>query len=948
MSTVPAFCGNGHPLQLTRGLPGVSWRCDACYMNFQPNTVSYSCQSCRVHACDSCVLRVCSSQHVLLRSAPRGAWICDGCKNIRIGESLGCRMCVYDLCLNCVRAPPSATAAGPNQPKEKQVPMTTGGGVAVRTDTASPLAVPADKRESLSARTFGICVRAPPSAAGPNQPIEKKVPMTTGGGVAVADSYGFAAQRAKIERVLEDDDMVLVAQALRQVATRCRRSDVLKADLGNELRHRHPERFHNRDDIKKVLRFAVEDAKILHETGSGATLRVSIVEVPTNVRDMQLVVYSLRQVATRCDRPDVLKADLVNELRRFRNDQEVTEVLHIAVYDANILHQTGSGAMSRVSIVEAPQKMTGYVDAPVANEVPPPPMSAGSATTLPKDACAVMIYQADGLDRSMSRIASAVTTAPTARPGTSATSHSELCTAGEDANTAQYRREMLALLCTEFEARYSDSTRTTVTDKVALHRAKQLVRAPFDPLVRAASNVVELVGNAVVMKRTCARLAGRIARINFIVLKLRTTEGSTDAVLKCADDLTAVFNRAVALLEEFGGISDLSLADLSWIEHVQATCQAYSSSFAGKFVSIHKELNAITAQFTTAFDRTLDPIVAETTLSVTENIRSTDQLAHVLEEFQWLKQENEAADGTDAAEAELRAIIAFHTFCGRSAPQTKFYPCDVCFSKQKIGRGKFAAVYPGVLYGQIEVAVKVFQMYDGALRNVEAEVRRANHARHRNIVHVFGIVLLDDDTVGIVMELLGMSLARALECKKVTEESLRMKYTLDIIAGMQHMHQRVVHFDLKPANILLTHDRRSIKIIDFGVSQTATTMDNDVPTKRGTLPYVAPELFVNPPKSSAACDVYSFAVVLAELWTGTAAWEHLGNDAGMMGYHVSMKGSRPFSPDELKTMRVPAHIVALITKCWAQEPLDRPTFAVLAKLKHTPPADWPTFLDAAA
>jgi hypothetical protein len=37
--------------------------------------------------------------------------------------------------------------------------------------------------------------------------------------------------------------------------------------------------------------------------------------------------------------------------------------------------------------------------------------------------------------------------------------------------------------------------------------------------------------------------AGRIARINFIVLELTTTVGSTDAVKKCAEDLTAVFNR---------------------------------------------------------------------------------------------------------------------------------------------------------------------------------------------------------------------------------------------------------------------------------------------------------------------------------------------------------------------------------------------------------------------
>jgi serine/threonine protein kinase len=592
-------------------------------------------------------------------------------------------------------------------------------------------------------------------------------------------------------------------------------------------------------------------------------------------------------------------------------------------------------------------------------------------------------------------------------------------------------RDQVIQLCAEFE-KNTDSSRTPITvAKMALAAAKEVVPPRFRLLVTAALAVVQLAENAVINKHQCARLAGRIARINFIVLELATTQGSTDAVLKCADDLTAVFNRAVTLLEEFR-VNDRSWTELSWIERVRLTHKKYASYTADEFMAIHEELNGVLADIalsdalqrliriagpgpsaevihgatrdeiqllriagpsaqevreaaqdemalvvediqsvsnllqgrpetlpTTPFSesqRKLDPrdvIIDKNTVlggSLT-SIRSEDrnELAYFLEEFQWLKQEMEASESTDAAQEEEQAIIASPSFRDSPPRQTKFDPCDVVIDKgTRLGSGASASVFPGTLYGQ-NVAVKIFKTDTGiTLSKVEDEVRRANHARHRNIVHVFGTVLFDDNTVGIVMELLGMSLARALECKQVAEESLRMKYTLDIIAGMQHMHQRVVHFDLKPANILLTHDRRSIKIADFGVSQTATTMDNDVPTKRGTLPYVAPELFVNPPKSSAACDVYSFAVVLAELWTGTAAWEHLGNDAGMMGYHVSMKGSRPFSPDELKTMRVPAHIVALITKCWAQEPLDRPTFAVLAKLKHTPPADWPTFLDAAA
>jgi serine/threonine protein kinase len=159
------------------------------------------------------------------------------------------------------------------------------------------------------------------------------------------------------------------------------------------------------------------------------------------------------------------------------------------------------------------------------------------------------------------------------------------------------------------------------------------------------------------------------------------------------------------------------------------------------------------------------------------------------------------------------------------------------------------------------------------LKNVKDEFRRVSRASHHNVVQVFGIVELPgDDTVGIVMERLGVSLQKA----KVSDPSTRMRYTLDIIAGMEHIHgadRSVVHFDLTPGSILLTQDGRHAKIIDFGVAATAETLTSDsVALIRSALPFMAPELSQKW-EPSPANDVYSFAVVLAELWTSTVAWK---------------------------------------------------------------------------
>jgi serine/threonine protein kinase len=183
-------------------------------------------------------------------------------------------------------------------------------------------------------------------------------------------------------------------------------------------------------------------------------------------------------------------------------------------------------------------------------------------------------------------------------------------------------------------------------------------------------------------------------------------------------------------------------------------------------------------------------------------------------------------------------------------------------------------VYAGTLHGQTEVAVKVVKMVNGdVLTQVKDEVRRANLSRHRNVVQAFGIVALVADTVWVVMERLGVSLGEA----NVSDPSIRMKYTLDIIAGMEHMHKPghgAARYGLKPANILLTQDGDSVKIVDFGVAQTTSTLAIDaVASIRDTLRFMAPELFAEElDMRDTACDIYPFAVVVAELWTGTVAW----------------------------------------------------------------------------
>lgn len=70
------------------------------------------------------------------------------------------------------------------------------------------------------------------------------------------------------------------------------------------------------------------------------------------------------------------------------------------------------------------------------------------------------------------------------------------------------------------------------------------------------------------------------------------------------------------------------------------------------------------------------------------------------------------------------------------------------------------------------------------------------------------------------------------------------------LQGMEYLHQkRIVHFDLKSANLLLGwRDRRAIcKVADFGLSkQRRETYVSNVSSQRGTLPWIAPEIIKSP------------------------------------------------------------------------------------------------------
>jgi serine/threonine-protein kinase len=230
-----------------------------------------------------------------------------------------------------------------------------------------------------------------------------------------------------------------------------------------------------------------------------------------------------------------------------------------------------------------------------------------------------------------------------------------------------------------------------------------------------------------------------------------------------------------------------------------------------------------------------------------------------------------------------------------------------------------------------DVAVKLLHVDGADVPRFDREARALARLNHPNIVtaHDFGV---DGTTAYLVLELVhGTSLADdMLALRAVGTAGMPLSDVLDIAAqvldGLSAAHRAdVIHRDLKPQNIMRTTDRRTVKIVDFGIAHALdmprmTTVGNIV----GTLPYMAPEQLNDEPLDGRA-DLYALGCVLHELLTGASAFTASTPASWLNAHHLQAPARASDAVPGL-----PAEVDAFLHRLLAKTPADRPADAASA------------------
>ncbi|OYU43065.1 MAG: serine/threonine protein kinase [Burkholderiales bacterium PBB4] len=173
---------------------------------------------------------------------------------------------------------------------------------------------------------------------------------------------------------------------------------------------------------------------------------------------------------------------------------------------------------------------------------------------------------------------------------------------------------------------------------------------------------------------------------------------------------------------------------------------------------------------------------------------------------------------------------------------------------------------PGELLPQVQT--DKLSLYRLGLKSFFEEGRSLAQISHPSVVSVLNF-FRENETVYMVMNYLeGAALqdfivtARDLKQSKVFRESTIRSLFDEVLRGLRIVHQhKMLHLDIKPANIFITDDNKSV-LIDFGAAREVLSKEGNFIRPMYTPGFAAPEMYRRDASMGPWTDIYAIGACI--------------------------------------------------------------------------------------
>lgn len=262
-----------------------------------------------------------------------------------------------------------------------------------------------------------------------------------------------------------------------------------------------------------------------------------------------------------------------------------------------------------------------------------------------------------------------------------------------------------------------------------------------------------------------------------------------------------------------------------------------------------------------------------------------------------------------------------------------------------LGRGGFSEVWEAIdLQNARKVAIKIQKMNQdwsetvkqNFLRHMGREINIMSSTQHENVVAFYEYFYIGDDSVALVMECCeGGDLAQMLRKRGKLPEKEARRILFEVVSGLAALRIKenyVIHYDLKPANILFSQDG-AVKIADFGLSKIVecdVTAIELTSQGTGTYYYAAPETFQRGKGVliTPSVDTWSLGIIFYEMLYGQRPF---GTEMSQISF---AKQSEHLFAETIQfppTVKVTDAAKEFIKRCLELDPMHRPKLEQLCQ-----------------